>query len=276
MTARQSIAALLAVLAVLCALVGGVSVYVRDQVVDRPAFVDRARDALDRDPVRQVIAEEIAARVRERVPAGLLSSAQLDRAVDAAVSTRAFRRAFRRAAADANRVLFDRSGGAATLDLRDVAPALDAIDPRLSQLLAADASTRLLEIRSESLGVGSARIADAAGTLAGVLPPLAAVALVLALLIAVDRRRTLRVVAVATIAAGALLLLGLALGRSIALDRVEPGGLLTAEQAKQAAGAVWDVYTDDLRPWALAAIGAGLALTVVTLIPWGRGRRAPS
>ncbi|ADB48763.1 hypothetical protein [Conexibacter woesei] len=276
MTARQPIAALLAVLAVLCALVGGVSVYVRDQVVDRPTFVDRARDALDRDPVRQAVTSEIAARVRERIPGALVSSTQLDRAVDAAVSTRAFRRAFRRTAADANRVLFDPGGGTATLDLGDVAPALDAIDPRLSQALAGGASTRLLQIRSGSLGIGSARIADAVDTLAGVLPPAAAVAFVLALLVAADRRRTLRVVAVATVAAGALLLLGLALGRSLALDRVDPGGVLTPEEAKRAAGAVWDVYTDDLRPWALAAIGAGLALTVVTLIPWGRARRDPA
>lgn len=273
MTVRQPIAALLAALAVLCALVGGVSLFLREQVVDRPTFVDRAGEALAEDAVRRAVTQEITARLSANVPGAVLSPQQLERAVGAAVETRAFRRAFRRAAADANRVLFDAGGGDATLALADVAPALAVADPRLARLLPDGASLRLLEIRGGSLGVGSARIADAVRTLARLLPPLAAGLLVAALLISADRRRTLRVVAVGIVLAGAFLLLALSLGGSVAVDRVNPGDGLTPQEARDAARAIWDVYGDGLRPWAIGAIGAGLALTVATLVPWSREPR---
>jgi hypothetical protein len=273
MTGRQLIACVLAVAAVVLGLAGGVAHHVRGQIVERRTFAERALEALDRAPVRFAVEQEITAQVLGRVPSGIVPRAQVRRVVDRAVGTRAFRRAFRRSALDANRVLFDAGGGSAQLRLGDIVAALDAIDPRLGTLLAGDASQRLLTLRTGSLGVGTRRIADVADTLARFAPPLALVALVAALLLASDRRRVLRLTAICTLIAGALLLLMLSLGRSLALDRVQAGTGVTVAEARDAAGAVWDVYAGGLRPWAFGAIVAGLLVAVVTLIP-GSSRRA--
>jgi hypothetical protein len=82
-----------------------------------------------------------------------------------------------------------------------------------------------------------------------------------------------RIAALGSVLAGALLLAGLSVGRAFALDRAEASAGITVAQARDAVGAAWDVYLDGLRPWALAAIAIGLVLTALTLLPAAFGRR---
>lgn len=268
MSARQLAAGLLAVAAVVLGLLGGVSVYVRDQIVDERAFAQRAVAALDRDEVHDAIVGEVTAQVRERVPGGVASDAQLQRIVGRVVDSRSFRRVFRLRALDANRVLFERGdASAATLRLGDVMPAFDAVAPRLGALLDPSATARLLTLRGDSLGISMPRIADAADTLARVAPPLAALALLGSLLLASSRRGVLRILGAGALIAGALVLAGLSVGRSFALDAAEAGSGITVAQTRDAIGAAWDAYAGDLRPWAFGALAAGLLLTLLALAP---------
>lgn len=268
MSARQLAAGLLAVAAVVLGLLGGVSVYVRDQIVDERAFAQRAVAALDRDEVHDAIVGEVTAQVRERVPGGVASDAQLQRIVGRVVDSRSFRRAFRLRALDADRVLFERGdASAATLRLGDVMPAFDAVAPRLGALLDPSATARLLTLRGDSLGISMPRIADAADTLARVAPPLAALALLGSLLLASSRRGVLRILGAGALIAGALVLAGLSVGRSFALDAAEAGSGITVAQTRDAIGAAWDAYAGDLRPWAFGALAAGLLLTLLALLP---------
>lgn len=272
MAARQFPAALLALLAGFAAVVAVAAWYVNDEVIDRRAFADRALDALDRDEVRIAVREELTAQVLAQVPAAELLGDRVERTIDATIDTPQFRRAFRRGAADVNRVLFDQGSDDAALQL-DVGEALGSADPRLADVLPPGLETRLVRLRTESLGVGTRRAADLADALTVLAPVIAVLALALALLIAADRRAVLRWAAAAVVlTAGALLAL-LALGRGSGLDEIQAGGSLTQQQTRDAAEAALAVYTDDFRTRLLIAIAAGVVLFLLTLIP-GRGRRA--
>jgi hypothetical protein len=272
MTARQILASLLAVAALVLGLVGVVSLHARDEIVRPRPFAANAVESLDRAPVHLAVEREIAAQVLERLPPALVSRGQVERIVGRVVDTVAFRRAFHRAALQANRALFQRDDGSAELRLRDVAPAFDAIDPRLGALLAPEGSQRLLRLRSEDLGVDTRQVADTTDTLARIAPPLALVALIGALLLATDRRAVLRLLGVGAALAGVVLLLGLALARSLVLEGVRSGSGVTMEQAHDAGTAIWDVYAGGLKTWAFGAIVAGLLVAVLSFVPIGGAR----
>lgn len=267
---RQPLAVLLALAAVALGLVGGVALHLRAQALDRAAFADNALAALDRAPVRAVVTDEIADRLLAVAPG--LPRGEVERVVDRIVGTRAFRREFRRSAAQANRVLFDGDGDTAALRLEAVTAALAGIDPRLAQLLPASPSTRLLTIRRGSLGISTVRLADWVETAARWAPPLAVVALLGALALAADRRALLRATGLLAALAGGLLLAAALLGRATARTQVESSDAVSPAAARDAAGAVWDVYLGDLRVAAIVTIGAGLAVAAAATL-LGGGRR---
>lgn len=275
MTGRQLLASLLAIAAVALALVGGLARYLRDEIVAPDPFADRALAALDREPVRAAVVDAVAAQVDARVPDGLLSDAQARALAARVVATRAFRRSFRRTALDANRVLFQDDAQAATLRLGAVSSAFDAVDPRIAPLLGGAAEQRLLTLRGDDVGIGTKRLGDAAHAIAGWSLPLALAALVAALLLAPRRLALIRLAAICTLLAGALLLVALALGRAAVVDAADASSGVSLTQARDAAGAAWEAYADDLRPWALGALAAGLVVTALTLLPAAFGRQRP-
>lgn len=272
--ARQGLAACLAVAAALLGLAGGVAAYVDDRIVDRAAFADSALDALDREPVRRAVSEELGAQLTRSFPAALVPRRQVQRAADAIVDTPAFRRAFRRSAAGVNRMLFSRGADDAALRLDSLQAALADVDPRLARVLPGDLSARLLTLRADRLGVDTRRIGDAVGSLKVVLPALALVLLIGALAVGPDRRRVVRTGAATTAVGAGALLLTLPFARSLTVDQVEAGRGVDLETARAAIGEVWDVYAGDLRGYALIALVGGVAVTAVTLLPLGRRRRA--
>lgn len=274
MVARQLLATVLAVVAGFAALLGVAAWYASHEVVDRAAFADRALVALDEDAVHRAVRDELTAQVLAVVPDVPVVRRQVEQTIDTVIDTPDFRRTFRRGAADVNRVLFSSERADAALQI-DVSGALGDVDPRLADVLPASLDAQLLELRTQSLGVGTRRGADAVDAGAVVLPIVAVVALALALLVAADRRRALRSAAIAAILTGALLLVVSALGRSAALDRVQAGGSLSREQTRAAADAAVAVYADDLRTRLLIATGAGVLVLLVTLVPLGGGG-APS
>ncbi len=99
--------------------------------------------------------------------------------------------------------------------------------------------------------------------------------LLVALVLAPRRLALVRLTAICALLAGALLLIALALGRAAVVDAARASTGVSVEQARDAAGAAWEEFTDDLRPWALGAVAAGLVVTALTLLPaaFGGDRR---
>ncbi len=146
--------------------------------------------------------------------------------------------------------------------------AFDAVDPRIAPLLGDAAEQRLLTLRGDDVGIGTKRLGDNADAIADWCLPLALAALIAALLPAPRRLALIRLTAICTLLAGALLLVALALGRAAVVDAATASaGRHPLEQARDAAGAAWEEFTDDLRPWALGALAAGLIVTALTLLP---------
>ncbi|MBB4662762.1 hypothetical protein [Conexibacter arvalis] len=267
---RQPFALLLAFLAVALGLASVVAIHLRAEALDRRTFADNALEALDREPVRALVTDEISDRLLSAAPVDVIPRQTVETAVGEVVATRAFRRSFRRSAVEANRVLFDGTADAASLRLESVTAALAGVDPRLARLVPAGASLQLLTLRRDSLGVGTVRVADGIETTARVAPWLALAALAAALLVAVDRRRLLRAAGVLVVLGGVALLVALPVTRSTVEGRVDASAAVDPTTARAAAGEVFDVYADGLRVIGIVAIGGGLALAAAATILGGR------
>lgn len=275
MSGRQTLATLLAIVAALSAVIGACAWSVRDGVVARQGFVDHATEALGRAPVRDAVSAEITDQVVARVPAGVVARDQLRAIVDRAIRTRTFRRAFRRGAGDVGDALFSTgSGGSATLRV-DLADVLAQVSPQLAAVVSGGTAAQLVTVRTDSLPIDTNRAGGLVRTLAVVLPALACFALAAALAAATDRRRALLAAGLAAVVAGALLLIGLIVGHTVVGAAATSGGGVSPSGARAAAGAIWDVYTGGLRTIAIVALVAGVVVSAVALVPWGR-RRPPA
>ncbi len=272
MSARQALATLLAVVAALAAVGGAAAWLLRDAVVERRGFTDRALQTLEHEPVRRAVGDELTAQVLARLPDGVVPADQVAAAVDRAIDTRAFRRAFRRGAADVHDALFTGGDGTTTLRI-DLAGVLAELDPRLAAIAPAAGDGRLITVSTDRLPIETARAGDLLRTLAGVLPPLACFALAAALVVATDRRRALLAAALTAMVAGGVLLVALLLARWRAIDDARAVEGLGQGAARDAVGAVWDVYAGGLWTTSLVALGAGLVVGLLTLVPWSRSPR---
>ena len=101
---------------------GGVTYYLRTQVLEPEAFADRAQAALDDDQVRKVVGREIVVNLIDRGSTDLVAARPLlETVVDAVIQTPPFRTIFRQAALEANRVFFKRDKENALFDVADAA-----------------------------------------------------------------------------------------------------------------------------------------------------------
>jgi hypothetical protein len=276
---RQILATLLAVVAAGSAVLGASAWWARDAVIAHDAFVDRAVTALDREPVRAAVSDEITGQVVSRLPAGTMSRAAVRRIVDRSMRTRAFRRAFRSGASAVDDALFSSGAGSGSATLRvDLADVLGQVSPQLAAVVAAGGGTsvELATISRDSLPIDTSRAADLVRTLAVVLPALACFALAGALAVATDRRRALASAALAAMVCGGLLLAGLFAGHAAVQGAAQAGNGVGRARARSAAGAVWDVYTSGVRTTAIVTLVAGLVVGIATLAPWGRRASRPA
>src|SRR5918998_3650091 len=120
MRLRSAPSVVLTVLGALVLLVGTVAFYVRQEIVDREAFADRALVALEDDGVRTVIRDEIVVGLVDRASGDLIAAQPLlEPVVDVVIASEPFRAIFRRAALEANRVFFVREKRSALVDISD-------------------------------------------------------------------------------------------------------------------------------------------------------------
>jgi hypothetical protein len=258
---RSITSVLLAILAAAAVLAGGTCLYLRADVLNSHAFANRSVAALERAPVRRVIARELVAQVIKQSSPDLLAARPLlNSVVEAVVATPQFRGVIRLAAEQGHRLLFERGGNVA-FGIADagtvVISALRTLAPNIAKQIPTNVDTRLVELRKQSFATRTLRVADKVRLLAIVLPFVAIVLLALTVAVAPKRRLAVTRCAVALAVAGVALFVDLLLLRHSLLVNLFGSEALNDADVREAAGALWDSYLGDLSGWALGLAAAG-------------------
>jgi hypothetical protein len=253
---RGALSVALVVLASLMALGGGLTLYVREELVDSSAFAERAVDAVHEPTLQRVVAREIAVQVLEpAVPDLVAGRPFVQEAVRFVIGSEPFGNVIRTAALHGHRLLFERNGGNAVFDIADagsaIAPALRTLAPSIADEIPKHAETVLLTIRKRSFAAHTLRIADAVRPLGFVLPALAVVLFALAIVIAPNRRVAITRSAIGVGVTGIALALTLELSRRYVVSHVFGTGELTNADVRGAVDELWGSYLDDLATWTL-------------------------
>jgi hypothetical protein len=255
LTARALV--VVASLGMALALVAG---YAERAAIDSDQFANRATAALADESVRGLIATRITDEVVLERNENLLAVRPLIQSVTAElVGSSAFTGLFRSAVRDVHRTLFERDRDTFTLTVGDVgtvlAEALEQVRPGVAREVRATERVAVVRRDLGTIGSDLAALADRVRLLGVLLLVLSLAAAAGALALARDRRRTVVELGVGVAAAGVLLVVALGVLRSLALDSVD------GPEARDAAGAVWDAFLEDLRTaaWIMAGCGAVVA-----------------
>jgi hypothetical protein len=279
--ARSAASIALAVLAAAAIVLGGACLYARETVLDSHAFADRAVTAVQRAPVRRVVAREIVTQlIKQSSPDLLAARPLLNSLVESAVGTPQFRGVVRLAAEQGHRLLFDRSGGNVAFSIADagtvVISALRTLAPSVAAHIPASVDTRLLELRKQTFATKTLRAADKVRLLGIVLPLVGLLLLIGSIAVAPARRAAVARCAVALAIAGIAVLADLLLLRHSLLVHVFGAEELSDGDVREAIGALWDVYVGALARWAfgLAAVGLLVAAGAASVLrPYTAGAR---
>ena len=253
---RGALSVVLIVAATVLAVAGGVALYAREEIVDADAFTERAVDAVERDPVREVVSREIVVQLIDRGSTDLISARPvLESVVEFVVASQPFQRVLRASAAQAHRLLFVRDTGNASFDVADagtvVISALRSVSPDVAKHIPPDADATLLELRNRSFATQTLRLADEVRMLGLVLPALALLLYALAVLVAPDRRGAVTRAGIALGAGCALVAIAVRVLESRVVANVHGSDELTDADVQAAVREVLDVYLGDLFTWAL-------------------------
>ena len=272
---RGAISVTLIVLASIAALVGGVVLYAREEIVSTPAFVDRAADALDQPTVQSVVSREITVQLLEPAfPDAVAARPVIQSALGAAIASSQARPLFRLAATHAHRLLFGR-GGNAVFDVADagsvVTSALRTLAPNIAARIPKRTESVLLTLRRRGFADTTLRVADHIRVLGFVLPFVALALFALAIAVARDRRRAITRSAVGLGVTAVVFAVVLELFRRYAVAHVYGTGELSNKDVRGAVDELWGSYLDDLMTWTLViAVGAWLlaAASSAVLAPY--------
>ena len=259
---RGAVNIVLVVLASVAALVGGLALYARSEIVDASAFSDHAVQAVQQPVLQRVIAREITVQAIEpSLPDVIAARPVLQSALQVVIGSALFRPIIRLAAEHGHRLLFERGGGNAAFDIADagtvVSSALQSLAPKLARSIPRRADAVLLSVRRRNFADTTLRLADHVRVL-GIVLPLAALALfALIILTARDRRAAVARSATAVAITGVAFMVAFELARRYVISHTYGANELTTADVRGAVGELWDVYLGDLMPWALGiTVGA--------------------
>jgi hypothetical protein len=276
---RDLVSVVLSLLAALATVAAIFAVYLRAEIADRDAFADRAVTALEEPAVRQVVARQVVVGVLERGQPDLLSARPLlESVVQTVVGTGPFRSLVRTAALQGHHVLFDR-GDAFVLNLADtgtvVLSGVRSLAPNVAARLPEHADATLIDLRERPFADDTLNAADRLRHWSILLPALALVLLISALVTASDRGRALArygltVGVVATVAA-----IALSTARTIVIGSVDGTNEIPTDDVRAAVGGVWDAFLGDLAGLLLigAVVGFLLAAGILSALDPGAVRR---
>ena len=256
---RRVVAAALVVLGAVLLILGGTTLYLRQEVFDAGNFSERSSEALKNDDVRQVLSDKIVDEVIAQGSGELIQAKPLLQAVVSNVlGSSVFRSIFRRAAVQVHQALFERDKGSLVLDLADtgtvIISAAKAIAPGVARRIPPDVEPGLIRISHRSFATRSLKVADDVRFLGVVLPLGALLCFVLAFLTGHDRRRTAVNFGAALAVAGTVGVIAYLISRALVV------GQFRDETQRRAAAAVWDAFMVDLRTWCLIVGGAGIVV----------------
>src|SRR5829696_2683380 len=257
----------LAVIGAVLLFAGTVTLYAREEVIDREAFADRAVAALDDDGVRRLVSREIVVNLVDRGSTDLVAARPLlESVVGAIVQTQPFRSVFRRAALEANKVFFVRERSDTLVNLGDAATVLQfgvrSVSPKLGREIPADIDPELFRLDRDEFAGQTLAVADKLRVLGWLLPVLALAAFVGSVLLAIERRGAVLRVGVAIAVAGTVLAVSLLILRSRVLAGVVGTGEVTDDEVRNAVRGLLDAYLGDLLSW-------GLLLTLLGVVTAG-------
>ncbi len=255
---RRVAATALVVIGCALLLVGGITLYAREEVFNADHFADRANVALKDQNVRTVIADDIVEEVINQGSAELIQAKPLLQAVVADVlKTGPFRSIFRKAVVQVHRALFSRNEGSIVLDLADtgtvIISAAKAVAPGVARKIPPDVEPGLIQISKRTFATGTLHVAEQVRFLGLLLPLLALGCIVAAYVVCVDRRQVTVTLGAGLATAGAVGVIAYLVGRALVLSQFD--GV-----ERSAVGAVWDAFLIDLRTWFLVVGGAGIVL----------------
>ncbi len=272
---RTTASVALAVIGAVLVVLGTVLFYARSEIIDEQAFADNAVEALDDDELQAVVSTEITVQLIERGSADLVAARPLiEQVVSTLVDTRPFKQVFREAARQANRLLFVRNRDNVAFNVSDAVEiirfAVKSIDPKLAaELPKRDLDLALLTLREREFARQSLVVADNVRVLGLVVPVLALLALIGAVVAAPDRRVGVLRAALALAAGGLLVAVVYLILRARILAGVIGEDELTDEDVRNAVSAILDAFLGGLFAWALglAAVGALVAGAAAALDP---------
>jgi hypothetical protein len=244
-------------------LLGGVTLYAREEIVDSGAFADRAVTAVHQPAIQRVITREITTRLVEPALPDILAARPLvQSAIATVVTSKPFAPVIRLAALHGHRLLFQRGGGNAVFDIADAGTVVSSALKRLAPKLADDLPKRvpavLLTLRKRSFASQTLRIGDTLRVLGLVLPLVAAAMFALAIGIAPIRRRAVTRSALAVGVIGIAFAVAFELFRRYVVSHMlGDNGLKTAD-VRAAVDELWGTYLGGLMTWTL----------VVTALAW--------
>ena len=265
MRTRSLASVVLAVVGAVFLAAGTLAFYVKNEIVDREAFADRALVALDDDGVRKVVRREIVVGLIERGSADLVAARPLlESVVDVVIASEPFRAIARRAAVEANRVFFVREKENALVDITDAAKlvqfGLQSVSPKLAKEIPADFDPDLAALRRREFAGQALAVADDVRVLGIVLPLVALALFAAAIAIARDRRVAVLRCGIAAGTAGAVLAIVLLVLRARTLAGVYGEDELTDDEVRAAVEGLLDAFVGDLISWALLIALAGLVI----------------
>jgi hypothetical protein len=259
---RVVLSTVLTVVAAVLLLVGGATLYARQEIFNADAFADRSQAALKNDDIRQTISDELVETAIRHGSTELLQAKPLLQTVaDAALRTPAFRSLFRTAALNLHRLAFSHDESSVALDLADVgqviAGAARGVAPQIANQIPRDLDARLIDFRKRQWATKTLEVADNVRFFGIVLPILAVLLMAGAIAVAPNRRSAVTRVGTAIAATAAVGVVALLLVR----DGIHLTGIGGDDaRATRAGRALFDVYFADLRTWCLWVGAAGLVL----------------
>jgi hypothetical protein len=263
---RSRLSLLLVLVGAIVLLAGALAAHARVRFVEHEDFADRAVEALDGEGVRRAIELELAGALLTNAPPA--QRRRVESVVDDVMRSEDFKGVFREAVLRLHRVFYELDDPAALrLDgaTRLVDRAVREEFPQLGRAARRQLDAEILTLRRGRLTGDAVAGAEASRVLGIVLPLAALAAFAIAVALAPVRRRALLWIGVAIAAVGGVIAAALPLARTELLARLDAARQLSAEQVREAAGEVFDVYTDGLLTWALVLVVAGIALALVAL-----------
>ena len=177
---RRVAATVLVVVGCALLLVGGITLYAREEIFNPDHFATRASTALQNQDVRTVLADRIVEEIINEGSSELIQAKPLLQAIVSNVlDTGPFRTIFRKAAVQVHRALFARDEGSIVFDLADtgtvVISAAKAVAPGVAKKIPSDVEPELVKVRERTFATETLSIADNVRFL-GILLPLLALA----------------------------------------------------------------------------------------------------